>query len=166
MAAGTVQNRLRKILDSDIQGFYFLKRNTDDIDRESNIHVVSFYPPKGDFELDANIYRFYLFFELMLTSPEPTLNYIGKDLKPVFLQEVRSREEIDMVMDMQEEMMRFAVEMSKLHPDILHESIEKEVPDTIVGFMGKEYSDITCEKVMSMVLADEYQARTFNIFDR
>lgn len=165
VAAGTIQNGLRKILDNDIQGFYFLKRNTDDIDRENSIQVVSFYPPKGDFELDANIYRFYLFFELMLTSPEPTLNYIGKDLKPVFLQEKRSREEIDMVMEMQEEMIQFAMEVSKLHPDIFYECIEKNVPDMIVGFMGKEYSDIVCEAVMSMVLTDEYLARTFNIFD-
>lgn len=166
VAAGTVQNGLRKILDNDIQGFYFLKRNTDDIDRENSIHVISFYPPKGDFELDANIYRFYLFFELMLTSPEPTLNYIGSDLKPVFLQEKRSREEIEMVMEMQEEMICFAEEVSILHPDILNECIEKEVPDMMVGFMGKEYTNVICKEVMSMVLTDEYLGRTFNIFEQ
>lgn len=166
VAAGTVQNGLRKILDNDIQGFYFLKRNTDDADREKNIHVVSFYLPKGDFELDANIYRFYLFFELMLTSPEPTLNYIGSDLKPVFAEEKRSREEIGVVMEMQEEMLRFAAEVSRLHPDIRKECIGKEIPDMMAGFMGDEYTELACKEVMSMVLTDEYLGRTFNIFGR
>lgn len=166
VAAGTVQNGMRKLLPNEIQGFYFLKRDTDDIDREMNLKVRSFYPPKGDFELDANIYRFYLFFELMITSPEPTLNYISEELKPVFLLEKRSPEEIRMVMEMQEEMLRFAEEISILHPSMFSEDIEKTIPDMIVGFMGKEYSDIECEMMTSMVLTDEYFSRTFNIFDR
>lgn len=166
VAAGTIQNGMRKLLQNELQGFYFLKRNTEDIERENNINVVSFYPPKGDFELDANIYRFYLFFELMLTSPEATLNHISEDLRPVFFQEKRSREEIDMVMEMQEEMLQFAEEISNLHPSILSESIKKTIPDMLVGFIGKEYTDIECEKMMSMVLTDEYFSRTFNIFDR
>ena len=166
MAAGTIQNGMRKLLQNELQGFYFLKRNTEDIERENNINVVSFYPPKGDFELDANIYRFYLFFELMLTSPEATLNHISEDLRPVFFQEKRSREEIDMVMEMQEEMLQFAEEISNLHPSILSECIKKTIPDMQVGFIGKEYTDIECEKMMSMVLTDEYFSRTFNIFDR
>lgn len=166
VAAGTIQNGLRKLLINDIQGFYFLKRNTDDIDKENNIHVISFYPSKGDFELDANIYKYYLFFELVLTSPEATLNYITSDLEPIFLQEKRSRKEIDIIMEMQEELIKFADEVSTLHPDILNECIEKNMPDVIVGFLGKEYSDIVCDDVLSMVLTDEYLSRTFNIFDR
>lgn len=143
-----------------------MKRNTGDIAKENNIHVISFYSSKGDFELDANIYKYYLFFELILTSPEATLNYISNNLEPIFLQENRKRNEIDIVMEMQEEMIRFADEISTLHPDIQSEVIEKDVPDTIVGFIGKEYSKIECEEVLSMVLTDEYLARTFNIFDR
>ena len=166
VAAGTIQNGLRKLLENDIQGYYFLKRNTDDMEIENNTHIISFYPPKGDFELDANIYKYYLFFELVLTSPEPTLNYISESLDPVFLQEKRSRKDIDIVMEMQEEMIEFADEVSKLHPGILYEYIEKDVPDMTVGFIGKEYSNITCEDVLSMVLTDEYLSRTFNIFDR
>lgn len=166
VAAGTIQNGLRKLLHNNIQGFYFLKRKTDDIDRERNLHVISFYPSKGDFELDVNIYRYYLFFELLLTSPESTLNYISDDLNPVFLPEKRGREEIDMVMEMQEEMLRFANEVSKLHPSITSEYLDKNFPDMIAGFMEKEYSDIKCEKILAMDLTDEYFAKTFNIFDR
>lgn len=166
VAAGTIQNGLRKLLHNDIQGFYFLKRKTDDMDRERNLDVLSFYPSKGDFELDANIYRFYLFFELLLTSPEATLNYIFDDLNPVFLQEQRSRDEIDLVMEMQDEMFHFADEISKLHPSVLSEPIDRGFPDTIVGFLEKEYSDIECEQMQSMDLTDEYFSKTFNIFDR
>ncbi len=165
VAAGTVQSRLQKIMTNDIQGFYFLKRNVKDIDKYNNMQVISFYPPKGDFELEANIYKFYLFFELMLTSPEATLNYISDSFEPVFLQEKRTKKEIEIVMEMQEEMIQLAVDISQIHPNILEECIGNEVPDSIVGFMGKEYSEIKCGAVTSMVLTDEYLARTFNIFE-
>lgn len=165
VAAGTVQSGLQKLLVNEVQGFYFLKRNPIEIDNQNAISVMSFYPSRGDFELEANIYKFYLFFELMLTSPEATLNYISDELQPIFLQEKRTKEEIDIVMQMQEEMVQFAIEVSEVHPNILNECIETKVPDSIVGFMGKEYSEIACEEVTTMVLTDEYIARTFNIFE-
>lgn len=165
VAAGTVQSCLQKILPNEIQGFYFLKRRVEDIDKQKNMHVMSFYASKGDFELEANIYKFYLFFELILTSPEATLNYISDNLEPVFLPEKRTKEEIAIIMEMQEEIIHFALDVSKIHPNILGECITNEVPDVIVGFMGKEYSEILCGAVTSMVLTDEYLARTFNIFE-
>ena len=121
--------------------------------------MESFYTPKGDFELDANVYRFYLFLEMLLTSPEPTLNYMDEKRKPVFLEEKRSRREIQIIMDMQEEILNFGEEASRLHPNILSE-------DIILGFIGNEFSDIKNNDILSMQLTDEYMARTFNIFDR
>jgi len=166
VAAGTVQNGLRKIINNDIQGFYFLKRNTDDADREKNIRVESFYPSKGDFELEANIYQFYLFFELILTSSEATFNYIDENMIPVMGEENRTKSQIQTVMEMQDEMIRFADELSLLHPDLSRELIDWKLPDILVGFLGKEYSTIDCKEVLSMVLKDEYIARQFNIFDQ
>ena len=167
IAAGTVQNGLRKIVDSfKIHGFYFMKRNTDDVDKESSINVSSFYNPKGDFEIDDNIYKYYLFFELLLTSPESTLNYINDDLQPVFLEETRNEDEIKVIMEMQDEMLEYAKQISILHPDLLNEKIEKNVPDAMVGFLGQEYSDIRCEMIKSMELLDEYLSKSFNIFGR
>ena len=166
VAAGTVQNGLRKLISTDIKGFYFLKRNTDDVDREKHINVESFYTPKGDFELDANVYRFYLFLEMLLTSPEPTLNYMDEKRRPVFLEEKRSRREIQIIMDMQEEILNFGEEVSRLHPSILAENIKPDMADKILGFIGNEFSDIKNNDILSMQLTDEYMARTFNIFDR
>lgn len=166
VAAGTVQNGLRKILPSQICGYYFLKKNTNNPELENELAIKSFYPPKGDFELEANIYKFYLFFELILTSPEPTFNYMDEKGIPAFFPEVRSQKHIDVVIEMQEEILNFCREIASLHPCLMEEKISKEIPDQMVGFMGKEYSNITSETVLSLVLTDEYFATTFNIFDK
>lgn len=167
VAAGTVQNGFRKLVpNQDVIGFYFLKRDTNDAKLENEMKVKSFYKPKGDFQITENVYSFYLFLELFLTSPEPTFCYINDEGKVVFMEEVREDEHIRTVIEMQEEVLGYCQEMISLYPHIFESEIRKEVPDQMVGFIGKEYSDIISEKVQSLALRDEYLAKSFNIFDK
>ena len=167
VAAGSVQNGLRKIMsENEIDGFYFLKRNTDNYELENCISVESFYKPQGDFQLDANVYKYYLFLELLLTSYEPTFHSMGDDLSPKFMEEVRSDEHINTICNMQKEIIDYCSEISILYPRLLDERIDISVPDEMIGFLGKEYTQITSDNVLSLVLTDEYFSMKFNIFDR
>lgn len=167
VAAGSVQNGLRKIIkNAEIQGFYFLKRNTDNYELENDIKVESFYKSQGDFQLDANVYKYYLFLELLLTSPEPTFHSFDEKLLPQFMKEVRSQEHLITVEEMQKEIVEYCKEISKLYPDLFCDEINIDVPDEMIGFLGKENSKIICEKVLSLILTDEYLSMKFNIFDR
>ena len=167
VAAGSVQNGLRKIMsEKKIEGFYFLKRNTDNYELENCISVESFYKPQGDFQLDANVYKYYLFLELLLTSHEPTFHSMGDDLRPKFMKEVRSDEHISTIVDMQKEIMDYCFEISTVYPHLLEDGIDISVPDEMIGFLGKEYTQITSDNVLSLVLTDEYLSMKFNIFDR
>lgn len=167
VAAGSIQNGLRKLLDNkDMEGFYFLKRNTDNYELEKCIKVESFYTPHGDFELDANVYKYYYFLELLLTSSEPTLYSMDENLSPVFMKEVRTKEHVRTVEEMQNEIISYCCDIAKVYPFLLDEKIVTNVPDAMIGFLGKEYSQITSEQVLSLVLTDEYLSMKFNIFDR
>lgn len=167
VAAGSVQSGLQKIFEKDtLQGYYFLKRNTNDEALEKQIKVKSYYQARGDYEIEANVYKYYLFLEMILTSPEPTFDGMSEELKPIFIDESRTMEHIKLVMNMQEEIMNLAEEIAELHPDVLNEKFSYVFPDVLVGFLGKEYTTILEEKVTSLVLTDEYISQTFNIFDR
>lgn len=167
IAAGSVQQGLCRLLpETELTGFYFQKKKTECGEPVQRMKTCSFYEPRGEYEMDANIYQFYLFLELLLTSPEPTFDSIGADGRPLFMEEVRSPKQIALVLHMQEEVLSYARDLAGLLPGLMDEKADPGLPDRILGFLGKEYSEITDERVLEMTLADEYMAKQFNIFDR
>ena len=165
VAAGKVQDGLEKLTqDKEIRGFYFLRRkpNADEIDRD--IQVESFFPSKGAFEIDWNVYKFYLFLEIVLTSPEPTFHSVADDGGMCFMEETRSREHRGVVNDMQESIGEYAEIFTSLCPELLSAPFNERVSDTILGFMDKEYTTLDIPEVSSLVLTDEFLGQAFNIF--
>lgn len=166
VAAGTIQNGLEKLIpDNQIVGFYFLKKKTDEKKLEE-MEAFSFYESLGEFQMDSNIYSFYLFLEMILTSPEPMVHSIDENGRPIFMQEFRTKNQIEIVMEMQNEIIKYANEIAELYPDLKHIEVNHDISDILLGMMGKEYSEITGKRILNMVLQDEYIAREFNIFDR
>ncbi len=165
VAAGRVQNGLEKLVqDKEIRGFYFLRRipNVNEIDRD--IRVESFFPSKGAFEIDWNVYKYYLFLEIVMTSPEPTFHSVGDDGEMRFMEETRSGEHRRVVAEMQESIKEYAEIFSTLCPDLASASFDEKISDTILGLMDKEYTTLDIPEVSSLVLTDEFLGQAFNIF--
>lgn len=166
VAVGTVQNGLEKLISGkEIQGFYFLKRQPGKKELDRDVKVESFYPSKGDFEIDSNIYHYYLFLELVLTSPEPTFHSVGDDGKMRFMDETRSKEHCKVIERLQDSIIDYANEFVRLYPDLEKEKINKEIPDIILGFLGKEYTILDIPEITRLTLADEFFSQTFNILE-
>lgn len=167
IAAGSVQSGLCKLMpEKEVIGFYFQKKTTAHKEMKEDMLTYSFYEPCGEFEMNANIYQFYLFLELVLTSPEPTFYSMSTSNAPVFMKEVRNQSQIDLIMDMQDAILEYVDDISELYPDLMCENISTTLPDQILGFLGKEYSEITNEEILNMILTDEYMSKRFNIFDK
>lgn len=165
VAAGKVQNGLEKlVIENDIQGFYFLRREPDkgEIDRE--IKVRSFYPSKGAFEIDFNVYKYYLFLEMILTSPEPTFHSVSDEGKITFMEENRTEEHREIVVRLQKSILDYVDVFLEICPDLVLCQVDKNIPDFILGFLDKESTTVDIPEVTSMVLTDEFYRQTFNIF--
>ena len=65
---------------------------------------------------------------------------------------------------MQEGVLEYAREFSTLCPDLLEMQVNRQTPDTILGFLGKEYTALEIQEVTSLELTDEFLGQTFNIF--
>lgn len=165
LAAGKVQCGLEKLLPGkEFLGLYFLRRepNVGELDRD--IKVETFFPSKGAFEMDVNVGRYYLFLEMVLTSPEATFDYIDDDGKICFMEETRTKEHLDIVDKIQESILKYTEEFSELYPDLLHAQVDYHISDMILGFLDKEYTNLDMQDVTSLVLTDEFLSQTFNIF--
>lgn len=165
VAAGKIQDGFERLVpDKDIRGFYFLRRQPSPGEIRRNIQVESFFPSKGAFEADENIYRCYLFLEMILTSPEPTFSAIGDRGEICFMEETRTREHREAVREMQESILHYAEEFAALCPDLLSGAVNQKVPDVILGFLDETYTSLDLGEILSLVLSDEFLGRKYNIF--
>lgn len=166
VAAGKIQNGLEKLIpDKNIQGFYFLKREANGKEIDRDIHVESFYPSKGAFQIDSNVYLYYLFLELVLTSPEATFHSFRNDGTVQFMKEDRSKMHIKNVLELQSVVAEYAEEFTKLYPNLLNVTINRDIPDKLLGFLGREYSVLDIKEITSLNLVDEFLSQTFNILN-
>lgn len=166
VAVGTVQNGLEKLIpDKEIQGFYFLKRQPGKKELDRDVKAESFYPSRGDFEIDSNVYLYYLFLELVLTSLEPTFHSVCDDGKMRFMNETRSKKHCKVIKKLQNSIMNYADEFVRLYPDLEKENLNKEIPDIILGFLGKEYTTLNIPEITTLTLTDEFFSQTFNILE-
>lgn len=165
VAAGKVQNGLEKLIpEKDIQGFYFLRRDPDKSEIDKEIKVESFFPSKGAYEIDSNVYKYYLFLEMILTSPESTFHSISDEGHLRFMKESRTKRHCEIVNIMQESILEYTETFSRLCPDLLEQRIDWKIPDIILGFLDQEYTTLDMEEMTSMILTDEFLGQTFNIF--
>lgn len=165
VAAGKIQNGLEKLAqEKEFLGFYFLRRNPDKNELDRDIEAESFFPSQGAYEIDFNVYIFYLFLEMVLTSPEATFHSVADNGELVFMEEARSREHCRIVERMQESILEYTREFSKLCPNLLDTQVNRQVPDAILGFLSKEYTSLDMQDVASMELTDEFLSQTYNIF--
>lgn len=165
VAAGKIQNGLEKLItEKEFLGFYFLRRNPDISELDRELQVETFFPSKGAFEIDLNVYKYYLFLEMVLTSPEPTFDGVDENGKLLFMEETRTKEHREAVNEIQESVLEYAKEFSELCPGLLDTQVNQNVPDIILGFLDKEYTMLEMREVTSLVLTDEFLSQTFNIF--
>ena len=101
---------------------------------------------------------------MVLTSQEPTFDGIGDEGQILFMEESRTKEHCRAVEEIQRSVQEYAKEFSEMCPELLHTQVNRKVPDVILGFMDKEYTELGIEEVTSLVLTDEFLSQTFNLF--
>lgn len=165
VAAGRVQNGLEKLIpEKSIQGFYFLKLDPDKGEIDRDISVESFLPSKGAFEADLNVYKYYLFLEIVLTSFEPTFCCISDKGDVCFMEETRSPEHRKTVNEIQKGILEYTEEFARLCPELLMHPVKWNVPDTILGFIGNKYTTLEMQEIKSLMLTDEFFNQAFDVF--
>lgn len=137
MSQGTTQKGLEEIFFHCLEGKYFLQY----ILQNSLIgfpEITSWY--KCTELTDMTMYKEYnLFFELFLSSPEPSVDYIDKNGKVVFQKEIRSEKNIENLIKAQLEIFNYFMDILKLGVNG-ETSISKVFCNKILSFTRKPYA--------------------------
>lgn len=165
VAMGTVQAAMEKILGKELIGFYFLRRVAED-SKLKNMKCHSLYQPAGDFQIEANIYRFYYFLESIITSYEPTFWGISESGDRVFYEEKRSKEVIDLLQKIHNEILRYSDEMLCLLPKIELMTGPVDVYDGLLGYFSADYSVLENDEISKLINIDEFMGKIVTDLNR
>lgn len=165
IAVGTVQSALEKITDKKMQGIYFWKRRSSE-ERYEKLCVDSLYQPAGDFDMSANIYRYYYLLENILSSSEPSFRSLSQEGKPCFYKEEREKKDIEILGKIHNSIENYVRDIGSIMPeaDGLTDSIS--IYDAILGLLSKEYSEFDEETIFHMKNVDEFMGRVVTNMNR
>lgn len=93
VSSGTCQLYLGKMLEGELKGFYLCKLDTIEEDK-NKLNCYSVFPKCEIGDTRYAFYREYFLLECILTSTEPSVDYIDEAGVPVFLPETRNDSEL------------------------------------------------------------------------
>lgn len=165
VAMGSVQEALQRILGKKLFGYYFLRRSGDE-PRFINLEGESLYPVSGDFQIDANIYKYYYFLENIVTSYEPSLITIDDSGNKLFYPESRDEEWMKMLKQVHESILTYADELLELLPNLWNTDASVGLYDTLLGFFSSDDSDIDIDALKLFTNVDEFMGKKVKDINR
>lgn len=154
-AAGTVQTNLQHFVELPMKGYYFLKR-VSEIEENNRIEFSSYYPVKPPYEIRENVFAYFRFMELVLSSREATLICFDQNGKPIYAEEKRGEEEKNVLQCIQKGVLRYFEDICGLHLnwDILE--LDRDFADEILGTMSRRNMVLGDDRIRSWVLEDYF----------
>lgn len=165
IAVGTVQSAIEKLVHKRMQGIYFWKRRSSE-ERYENLAVSSLYQSSGDFDMDANIYKFYYFLENILSSEEPSLMSVTDKGEYCYYREERDAEDIGRLSRIHHSVEQYTQEMIRVLPEAESCTAPVRLYDAILGLLSKDYSEFDEETLFHMKNVDEFMGRAVTSMNR
>ncbi|MCR5799067.1 MAG: hypothetical protein K6G69_03235 [Lachnospiraceae bacterium] len=158
VSIGTVQEALEKLLQRHLQGYYFLRRYPDN-EYKKHMDIDALYGTYNDFEMNMNLYKYYYFMEMLLSSYEACFKYIDEDGKLRFYEENRSEESIQILKELHRGLYSYCEEVIPLIMVNTKWSDTVELYDHIIGFFSNDYINIKNGLINDFINVDEFMER-------
>lgn len=154
-AAGTVQTNLQHFMKLPMKGYYFLKR-VSEIEENNRIEFSSYYPVKPPYEIRENVFAYFRFMELVLSSREATLLYFDQNGEPVYAEEKRGKEEKDVLECIQKGVLRYFKDICRMHFKWETLELDRDYADEILGSMNCRNMVLGESQIRDLVLEDYF----------
>ena len=81
--------------------------------------IMSFYSPKGSYLIDYNIFTYYQFYEIVLTSLEGTFHMVNENNEIVLKRDNRNESHLALLKDIHDLIFQYCKHILELFPDVL-----------------------------------------------
>lgn len=147
-ASGTCQQVLEKLSGQNMYGLYMFRMYTEDENKKA-LNIEAYHP------FDENFATHSMFMESILTSQQPTLQYINENGEPVYAKETRSEEELLFVREAQQGIEDYFDQILKYRDEIDTGYEYSRIPVMLYNHVISHYSVIENKIFNNYVLKDE-----------
>ena len=165
VAVGTIQEALQIIQRIEFQGLYFMRRMPDSASRQK-LKCDSLYPMANDFSSQSKVYQFYYFLENIMTSYEPTVMHFNENGKPVFYEEKRLPEQIEIIEKSHKALKNYCIDLYNLCWNPLEWTENVKIYDDLLGTFSSDYSKIENSRLLHLINIDEYMGKEVTEINR
>ncbi len=100
VSSGSCLLYLSDLFGLQLKGIFLCQYDKENPERK-HLNIISMFDENGE----SNFRKYYLFFEMLLTATESSLSSFSNDGEPFFEEELRTQEEIELVLDLQQTLM-------------------------------------------------------------
>lgn len=153
VSSGTCQYFLTKWLTCDLCGKYFCYSPASD--KKDSIDVDALFMNNGVEQSDSYFYSHYKLMETLMTSTMSSVRAFDVDGKPVYNKEIRTNNELEYVVTMQQAIKDYYRDFIKLSTSLM--SVDgRKVPEKLFQYMDRLYTDINCDAFTGIELVDDW----------
>lgn len=152
VSSGTCQYYLERFAPFEITGKYFCRSIAKD--GRDGLQVDSLYVNDGVEKVDSVLYENYRHLETIMTSFEPSLRYIDRNLKAVYDEETRSEEELQFIEEIHagiEDYFKSFISVCDWEADA-----DTGMAEKLYQYMNDKNVEISCKTLDSMRLRDDW----------
>lgn len=152
VSSGTCQYYLDRFTPFEITGKYFCRSIPKD--GRAGLKVDSLYVNGGVEKADSVLYENYRYLETIMTSFEPSLRYIDRNLKAVYDEETRSEEELQFIEEIHagiEDYFKAFISVCDWGADT-----DTGMAEQLYQYMSDKNVEISCKTLDSMRLRDDW----------
>lgn len=164
MAKGTCQRGFTAITGMDALGLYFFHRNMAVQNADSGIPIKALYGNKSDlYSGSENFTSKFPILEIILSSPEPTLQSIQPDGTPVYESEYRSVTQIMTMKTMQKAVEDYFLSFLSIKGRDVKEGVSLSCADWALGLSDEKYSFIRDDSIEELIFDNRYEGRDIRL---
>ena len=154
-AAGTVQTNLQHFMELPIKGYYFLKR-VSEIEENNRIDYRSYYPIGTSYEIRKNIFAYFRFMEMVLSSTDGSLICFDKNGEPEYAKEKRGKVEKNVLQDLQEGVLKYFEDICNMNLKWHIMRLDRDFGDEILGTMNRKYIIVNDDIIKNLTMVDYF----------
>lgn len=160
-SSGTTQLGLTKISDIEVIGLYFLKVDGREfLEYKNNLKIDSLFVRQNLYLTESLLLNYYIEFENILTSYDPTIVDFDESGNPVFAKEKRKPEFLKIVLNIHEAIEDYCKEFELG----LFAEMTNEVSELIFSYLNENYSEQCADYFKHNTVYDELPERSWRIF--
>lgn len=131
-------------------------KRVSEIEENNRIDYRSYYPIGTSYEIRKNIFAYFRFMEMVLSSTDGSLICFDKNGEPEYAKEKRGKVEKNVLQDLQEGVLKYFEDICNMNLKWHLMRLDRDFGDEILGTMNRKYIIVNDDIIKNLTMVDYF----------